>query len=114
MGDKIGAPAREDLAQIASQDRRPEFRAAARAACEKVKCGAQLDLVESHTLDLTQARTCDEKREAVKALAATKDRRAAEPLRKARGVKGLLGGILGGGNDCVRKDIDAALKDLGN
>jgi tRNA A-37 threonylcarbamoyl transferase component Bud32/cytochrome c-type biogenesis protein CcmH/NrfG len=114
MGDKIGAPARGDLAELASQDRRPELRAAARAACEKVKCGAQLDLVESYSLDLAQARSCDEKREAVKGLAATKDQRAVERLRKARGVRGPLGGILGGGNDCVRKDIDAALKDLGS
>ena len=114
MGDRIGAPARQDLVQIASGDRRSELRAAARAACEKVGCGAQLDLVDSYSLDLAQARSCEEKREAVRALAATGDRRAAEPLRKARGVRGPLGGILGGGNDCVRKDIDAALKDLGS
>ena len=60
-----------------------------------------------------QARTCEEKREAVRRLAATGDPRAADRLRKARGVRGPLGGILGGGNDCVRKDIEAALKELG-
>jgi tRNA A-37 threonylcarbamoyl transferase component Bud32 len=112
MAERIGAPARGDLAVTATSDRRPELRAAARAACDKVGCGAQLDRVESYALDLTQARSCDEKREAVQRLAATGDRRAAEPLRKARGVRGPLGGILGGGNDCVRKDIEAALKEL--
>jgi sporulation-control protein spo0M len=64
--------------------------------------------------DLGQARTCDEKREIVRKLAATKSARAVEVLKKARGVRGALGGLFGGGNDCVRKDIDAALADLGD
>jgi hypothetical protein len=112
MAERIGAPARGDLAGVATSDPRTDLRAAARAACDKVGCGAQLDRVESYALDLAQARGCDEKREAVQRLAATGDRRAAEKLRKARGVRGPLGGILGGGNDCVRKDIEAALKEL--
>ena len=33
--------------------------------------------------------------------------------QQARKVRGAFGGLLGGGNDCVRKDIDSALKDLG-
>jgi hypothetical protein len=113
MAERIGLPARSDLAAIASSDRRADLRETARRACEKIGCGAQLDLVESHALDLAQARTCDEKREAIRGLAATQNPRAVERLRKARGVRGPLGGILGGGNDCVRKDIEAALKDLG-
>jgi eukaryotic-like serine/threonine-protein kinase len=113
MAERIGLPAREDLAQLGTSDRRPEMRAAARAACQKVGCGAKLDLVESYALDLAQARSCDEKREAVRRLAGTGDQRAVEPLKKARTVRGPLGGILGGGNDCVRKDIDSALKELG-
>jgi serine/threonine-protein kinase len=113
---RIGAPAARTLAEMASDDRRPEFRAAARTACEDLKCLDRVDLVKSYGLDLSQARTCDEKREAVKRLAGVGGNRrpqAVEALKKARTVRGAFGGLLGGGNDCVRKDIDAALKDLG-
>jgi tRNA A-37 threonylcarbamoyl transferase component Bud32/tetratricopeptide (TPR) repeat protein len=114
LADHIGAPAGNDLARIASGDRRPEFRAAGRGACLKLGCDAQVDLVQSYSLDLVQAKSCDEKREAVRGLAGTRDRRAVDPLRKARSLRGPLGGILGGGNDCVRKDIDIALEHLGS
>jgi hypothetical protein len=47
-------------------------------------------------------------------LGATKDARAIEILKKARrSGGGLLGDIFGGGNRCIRKDIDAILLDLG-
>jgi hypothetical protein len=52
----------------------------------------------------------------VQQLGATKDERAVEPLRKARtGDRGgFIGRVLGrGGNSCIIKDIDAALKELG-
>jgi tRNA A-37 threonylcarbamoyl transferase component Bud32 len=111
--DGIGAPAAREIAARASSDPRAEVRAAARKACDSVGCAAEVDRVRSYALDLSQAKTCDEKREAVAALAATKDPRALAPLKKARGVRGALGGLLGGGNDCVRKDIEAALKELG-
>ncbi len=110
---EIGAPAGEDLARIASRDRRADLRASARAACDRAGCVAQVDQVESYALDLTQARTCEEKREAIRRLGATGDRRAVTRLRKARGARGPMGGIVSGGNDCVRRDIDAALKELG-
>ena len=113
LTSRIGAPAGRELAERASDDRRPEFRAAARAACDKVGCTRQVDLVKSYSLDLNQARECEDKRAAVKNLAGTKEPRAMEALKKARTVRGAFGGLLSGGNDCVRKDIDAALKDLG-
>jgi tetratricopeptide (TPR) repeat protein len=108
---RIGAPAAADLVTIASEDRRPEFRAAAREACGRIGCTGKIDLVKSYATDLSQAKTCDEKREAVKQLAALNDPRALEALKKARQVRGMLGGLLGGGNECVRKDIEAVLKE---
>jgi eukaryotic-like serine/threonine-protein kinase len=110
---RIGAPAAGDLAVIASDDRRPEFRAVARDACARIGCTARIDLVKSYAQDLAQARACDDKRQAVKQLAAIEDPRAVEALKKARGARGVLAGLLGGGNECVRKDIDIALKERG-
>jgi tetratricopeptide (TPR) repeat protein len=113
---QIGVPARATLVELASEDRRPEFRRAARDACESLGCVAEVDKVQSYSLDLSQGRSCAEKREAVEKLGDTKDKRAIEPLRKARYEErgGLLGRMLGGGgNACIIKDIDAALKKLG-
>jgi hypothetical protein len=113
---QIGVPAKSTLAELASEDRRVEFRRAARDACDSLGCAGDIDKVQSYSLDLTQGRTCAEKREAVEKLGATKDKRAIEPLRKARYEErgGLLGRMLGGGgNACIIKDIDAALKTLG-
>jgi tRNA A-37 threonylcarbamoyl transferase component Bud32/tetratricopeptide (TPR) repeat protein len=112
--DRIGVPAASLLAEIASDDNRLEMRTEAREACAKLGCSEQIDMAKSLGQDLGQARTCDEKREIVRKLAATKSARAVEVLKKARGVRGALGGLFGGGNDCVRKDIDAALADLGD
>ena len=112
--DRIGAAAVPLVAEIASDDARAELRAQARDGCAKLECTDKIDLVKSYGQDLAQARACEEKREAVRRLAATGQPRAGELLKKARSVRGALGGLFGGGNECVRKDIDAALKDLGD
>jgi tRNA A-37 threonylcarbamoyl transferase component Bud32/tetratricopeptide (TPR) repeat protein len=111
--DKIGTPAAPLLAEIASEDGRIDLRSAARDACDKLGCSGDIDLAKSLAQDLAQARTCDEKRAVVRRLATARPPRAAEVLKKARAIRGALGGLLGGGNECVRKDIDAALADLG-
>jgi tRNA A-37 threonylcarbamoyl transferase component Bud32 len=114
MTERIGRPAGASLAEVASEDRRPEFRQSARDACKNVGCADAVDLVKSYTLDLQQGRTCEARRAAVVGLGATKDARAIEILKKARrSGGGLLGDIFGGGNRCIRKDIDAILLDLG-
>ncbi len=116
MVRQVGVPACSALAEIASDDRRMDFRLDARAACDTLGCADKVDRVQSYALDLAQGRSCAEKREAVQQLGASKDPRAVEPLRRARyGERGgLLGRVLGGsGNACIIKDIDAALKQLG-
>ncbi len=112
---QVGKPACEILADLASDDRRIEFRQSAREACEALACKQKVDAVSSYALDLSQGRTCDEKRIAVQKLGASGDARAIEHLRRARYSRGgLLGGLIGGGgNSCIIKDIDAALTALG-
>jgi hypothetical protein len=116
MVRQIGVPACSVLAEVASDDRRMDLRQEARSACDNLGCADKVDRVKSYALDLAQAQSCAEKREAVRQLGASKDSRAIEPLRKARyGDRGgFIGRVLGrGGNSCIIKDIDAALKELG-
>jgi len=116
MVKQVGVPACSALAEVASDDRRMDFRQEARSACDNLGCADKFDRVKSYALDLAQAQSCAEKREAVRQLGASKDSRAIEPLRKARyGDRGgFIGRVLGrGGNSCIIKDIDAALKELG-
>jgi cytochrome c-type biogenesis protein CcmH/NrfG len=111
---RVGKPAGATLAEVASEDRRVDFRQDARAACQTLGCTGKVDRVRSYALDLQQGKSCAERRAAVEALAATRDQRAVEPLRKARRVTGgFMGALMGGGNKCIRKDIDAALEALG-
>jgi hypothetical protein len=112
---QVGKPAADVLADVATDDRRPEFRRYAREGCAMLDCSKKVDLVASLTLDLAQGRSCEEKRDAVQKLGETGDKRAIEPLKKARSERrSLLGGLLGtSGNACIIKDIDAALTALG-
>jgi hypothetical protein len=112
---QVGQPANDLLADMASDDRRTEYRKVARDACATLDCGKKVDLVNSYSLDLAQGRSCEEKREAVQKLGETGDKRAIEPLKRARAERrSLLGGFLStAGNGCISKDIDAALTALG-
>ena len=112
---QVGKPAGDLLADIASDDHRPEFRQAAREACESLGCLGKVDQVASYALDLAQAHTCEEKRAAIQKLGGTGDPKAIDALRKARVERrSLLGSLLSSSsNGCVIKDIDAALTALG-
>ena len=115
MIKQVGKPAGDILADLASDDRRVEFRKAAREACETLGCLKNIDLVNSYALDLSQGHSCEEKRIAVQKLGETGDARAIEPLKRARSERrAFFGGLLSSsGNACVSKDIDAALTALG-
>lgn len=111
--DRVGKPAEATIAQRASEDKRVDVRRKCRDACKEIGCLARVDLVESYGLDLTQAKTCAEKRDAVAALASTKDARAIEVLKRSRRTRSGPFGLFANGNECVRKEIDEALAALG-
>jgi len=117
LANDVGEPAAAILADIASRDTRVNFRQIARDGCKTHGCVEKVDQVASYDLDLRQAKTCDTKRQAITELAGTRDKRAVDVLKKAKRNRGggALGRFLGldGGYDCVRKDIDEALKTLG-
>jgi serine/threonine protein kinase len=113
LTQRIGRPAGAVLAEVATEDKRPEFRQAARDACQSVGCADKVDLVKSYALDLQQGKTCEARRTAVAGLGSTKDPRIVDILRKARASGGLLDRVFGGANRCIRKDIDAVLTEMG-
>jgi tRNA A-37 threonylcarbamoyl transferase component Bud32 len=109
----VGKPAGTMLADIASTDKRYEIRRAARNACVPLACARKIDLAQSYILDLGQAKSCEERRDAVIQLGQLGDARALEPLRKLkRRGGGVFGGLFGGGNECLRADLDDAIARL--
>jgi serine/threonine protein kinase len=108
----VGKPAGEAIAEVASNEKRIELRHAALLGCEELGCDGKVDKVNSYVLDLTQTKTCEERRDAVAHLRKLGDKRALDPLRRARRRGGALFGLFGGGNDCIRKDLDDAIKAL--
>jgi hypothetical protein len=109
----VGKPACPTLAAIASSDRRYDFRHGALDACEFHGCTAEIDRFQLYSLDLAQGKRCEERHEAVQGLRELGDPRALEPLRKMRRRGGgVLGGLFGSDNACLRKDLDAAIKEL--
>jgi len=108
----VGKPAAPALAEVASTDKRIELRRAARKACAELGCLNQVDQVSSYLLDLQQDKTCEERRVAVIALHKLGDRRALDPLRKVRRRRGGLFGLFTGANECMKKELDDAIKSL--
>ena len=108
----VGKPAGDAIAEVASNEKRIELRHAALRGCEDLGCDGKVDKVNSYVLDLTQTKTCEERRDAVLHLRKLGDKRALDPLRRARRRGGALFGLFSGGNDCIRKDLDDAIKAL--
>jgi tRNA A-37 threonylcarbamoyl transferase component Bud32/tetratricopeptide (TPR) repeat protein len=111
--DEVGVPAKDTIARVASFDNRPELRQQARSACDRLGCAAKVDRLQSYVLDLAQGQRCEDRREAVHALRDLNDPRAIEPLRRARRRGGELGRPFGGGNACIKRDLDEAIAALG-
>jgi hypothetical protein len=109
---EVGKPACTILADVAAGDHRADLRHGALKGVDELGCGA--DRVASYALDLQQGRSCDERREAVRQLRRLGDPRALEPLRKARQRRsgGMLGLFESAPNECIRKDLDDAIKAL--
>jgi serine/threonine-protein kinase len=108
----IGKPAGAAIAEVATSEKRMEMRHAALRACTDLGCDDKVDKVGSYTLDLQQEKTCEERRDAVAHLRKLGDRRALDALRRARRRGGGLFGLLSGSNECIRKELDDAIKAL--
>ncbi len=110
--EAVGKPASATLAQVATRDRRPDLRHEALEACERLGCTGQVDRVASYLLDLAQERRCEDRRPIVIKLKALGDKRALDALRKARGKSGGVYAVFGGGNDCMKAELDEAISSL--
>jgi hypothetical protein len=108
----IGKPARDAIAEVPSSEKCTEIRHTALRACADFGCDDKVDKIASYTLDLQQEKTCEERSDAVVHLRKTGDKRVLEPLRRTRRRGSGLFGLLGGGNDCMRKELDDAIKAL--
>jgi serine/threonine protein kinase len=84
LASKLEPPARDAIVAQASTAKLADVRHRAFAIAERLGIASGIDRVESWSLDLKQAATCDEKRTAVIKLGAVGDRRAVPALKKAR------------------------------
>jgi hypothetical protein len=87
------------IAELASTSRQLEVRRRAFAIAERDGFASSVDRFASLTLDLQQG-TCDERREAIAKLRELGDKRAVDPLQKARALP------------CLAKDAAAAIAQL--
>jgi hypothetical protein len=83
LASRVAPPARDTLVAVASNGKVAEVRRRAFAIAERDGFAHEVDRVESWTLDLKQATTCDDRKAAIERLRGT-DRRAVVALRKAR------------------------------
>ncbi|MDB4954703.1 MAG: Serine/threonine protein kinase PrkC, regulator of stationary phase [Myxococcales bacterium] len=84
LASRLEPPARDAIVAQAQAAKLADVRHRAFAIAERLGIAGSIDRVESWSLDLRQAATCDEKRTAVIKLGAVGDRRAVPALKKAR------------------------------
>ncbi len=109
----VGNQACASFAALAATNRGMHMRQQALMAYEKFLCSAPIDRLQVYLLDLAQAPRCVERRETIKKLVDLKDKRALEPLRKLKRRKNdVLGGLFGTPNDCLARDLNAAIATL--
>jgi tRNA A-37 threonylcarbamoyl transferase component Bud32 len=112
LADTIGKPASQTLALIASHDKRAELRHDALSACERLGCLPQVDRLSSYLLDLQQEKRCEDRRPVVVKLKELGDKRALDALRKAKQKSGSVYAVFGGGNECMKAELEAAIEAL--
>jgi eukaryotic-like serine/threonine-protein kinase len=94
---QIDPPARSTIAAYAASGKLADVRHRALAIAERDGFLDSVDRLESVSLDLSQATTCDDRRAAIEKLAQLSDKRAVSVLKKAKAYK------------CVEKDASAAI-----
>jgi serine/threonine protein kinase len=87
MALRLDPPAHALIKQLAASGKLPEVRRRAFAVAERENIADGIDRVDSWSLDLAQAATCEERLAAVIKLRRTMDPRAIAPLKKAKQFK---------------------------
>jgi eukaryotic-like serine/threonine-protein kinase len=87
LAARVSPPAYDEIVAVASTGKVADVRRRAVAIAEREGLAGKIDRVESGSLDLQQASTCDDRRRAIARLAATSDRRALAALKRARSQK---------------------------
>ena len=87
MALRLDPPGHALIKQIAASSKVPELRRRAFAVAEREKIADGIDRVDSWSLDLAQATTCEERMAAVIKLRRTMDPRAIPALKKAKQIK---------------------------
>jgi hypothetical protein len=83
----VSPPAHDAITTYASRGKLSDVRRRASTIAERVGIANRIDRIESWSLDLQQAATCDERKLSVERLAAASDRRALTALKRARTFK---------------------------
>ena len=98
LASRVQPPANDAVVQYASTGKLADARRRAFAIAEREGLADKIDKVESWSLDLAAAGTCEDRRAIVAKLASTKDKRALPALKKAKLYK------------CAEKDATDAIE----
>jgi len=98
LASKVSPPANDVVVQYASTGKLTDARRRAFAIAEREGLADKIDKVDSWSLDLAAAGTCEDRRAIVAKLASTKDKRAVPALKKAKLYK------------CAEKDATDAIE----
>jgi hypothetical protein len=100
LASSVKPPVREPIIAAASSGKVLEVRHRAFAIAERDGFDAKVDRVESWSLDLQQAASCEDRKIAIDRLASANDKRAVAAIKRARAFK------------CVEKAADEAIARL--
>jgi serine/threonine protein kinase len=87
MALRLDPPGHALIKQLASSSKIPDLRRRAFAVAERENIADGIDRVDSYSLDLAQATTCEDRLAAVLKLRSTNDARAIPALKKAKQIK---------------------------
>jgi hypothetical protein len=100
LASRVQPPAHDAVVSYASTGKLPDARRRAFAIAEREGLADKIDKVESWSLDLANAGTCEDRRALIAKLASTKDKRALPALKRAKLYK------------CAEKDATDAIAAL--
>ena len=84
LASRVQPPAHDEVVRYASSGKMQDARRRAFAIAEREGLAAKIDRVESWSLDLAAAGTCEDRRSLIAKLASTNDKRAIPALKRAK------------------------------